>query len=464
MLSLAVVISLRNLPLTAEYGLASIFFYAVAAIFFMVPYGLVSAELASAWPKGGGVFIWVKEALGERWGFVAIFLQWFHNMTWYPVMLAFVGAGLAYLFMPELAQNRFYLLACILVGFWGITFLNFLGIKISSWVSTLFLLLGTIFPGIVLILFALLWIILQKPIDIELSAAALMPDLTSFTNIVFLAGAFLALTGLEANANLAREVKNPQKNYPKAILFAALMALGILVFGTLSIAIVVPHGHISLVSGLLDAFTTFFRAVHAAWLFPIIAICTILGALGELNAWTIAGAKGFFATSEYGLLPPYLHKTNAKFIPTRLLVIQALLVTVAAVIFLFYEEVSLAYWVLSALSAAMYLVMYILLLTSGLVLRYKKPRTPRLYKIPGGNAGIWACAVVGTISCLFALFVSFFPPSQHAVTNLVGYELVQALGLGASIALPLILYALRKPSWQLRVLAEIREEIHLSTH
>src|ERR1700753_2570263 len=89
MLSLAVVISLRNLPLTAEYGFGSPFFYILAALIFMIPYALVSAELASGWPKEGGVFIWVKEALGDRWGFLAIWMQWFHNMTWYPAMLAF---------------------------------------------------------------------------------------------------------------------------------------------------------------------------------------------------------------------------------------------------------------------------------------------------------------------------------------------------------------------------------------
>ena len=72
MLCLAVVISLRNLPLTASYGLSSAFYYIVAALLFMVPYALVSAELASGWPKAGGVYVWVREALGNRWGFFAI--------------------------------------------------------------------------------------------------------------------------------------------------------------------------------------------------------------------------------------------------------------------------------------------------------------------------------------------------------------------------------------------------------
>src|ERR1700722_1651980 len=110
MLSLGVVISLRNLPLTAEYGLSAIFFYLAAALFFMIPYALISAELASGWPKAGGVYIWVREALGERWGFFAMWMQWFHNVTWYPAMLAFIATGIAYVFNPALAQNKTYLI------------------------------------------------------------------------------------------------------------------------------------------------------------------------------------------------------------------------------------------------------------------------------------------------------------------------------------------------------------------
>ena len=92
MFAVAVIVSLRNLPLTAHYGFSSLFFYLVAGLCFMVPYALVSAELASAWPKARGVFVfWLGKRFGERWGFFAIWMQWFHNMTWYPAMLAFFG-------------------------------------------------------------------------------------------------------------------------------------------------------------------------------------------------------------------------------------------------------------------------------------------------------------------------------------------------------------------------------------
>lgn len=463
-LSLGVVISLRNLPLTAEYGLSAVSLYVLAAIVFMIPYALVSAELASGWPKAGGLYIWVREALGKRWGFVAIWLQWFHNVTWYPAMLAFIATGVAYVFNPALASNKLYLITVILIGFWGVTFLNFLGIKTSSVVSTVFVILGTILPGAVLIALGATWMGLGNPLHIEFSYAKLIPDLSHVNNLVFLAGIFLALSGLEANANLAREVKNPQKNYPRAIFFAAALTLVILVLGSLAIAVVVPKNEIGLISGLLEAFTSFFKAFHLEWLVPVIAIFTVIGALGELNAWAIAAAKGLYVTSEHGALPPFFHKVNKHHVPTRLLIVQGVVVTIASFIFLFLPNVNISYWVLSALSAQMYIITYILLFISGLVLRYTKPEVHRLYKVPFKNVGMWIAFILGLLSSLFVLIVSFFPPPEFETGNIYAYESILIVGIVISCLIPIIIHAMRKPGWQRQVLAEIREEIHRSTH
>ncbi len=463
MLSLAVVISLRNLPLTAEYGLASLFFYIVAALFFMIPYALVSAELASGWPKAGGVYIWVREALGDRWGFFAIWMQWFHNMTWYPAMLAFIGAGIAFLFNPALANNKIYLTTVVLVGFWGVTFLNFLGIKTSAWFSTFCVIIGGILPGILLIVFAAYWIITGQPLAIPFSFSNFIPDLHNPSNLVFLAGIFLALSGLEANANLAREVKNPQKNYPRAIAFAAILTLGILILGSIAIAIVIPKQEISLVSGLLDAFSKFFSYYRLGWLIPIVALFTVLGAIGELNAWAIAGAKGLFVTTEHGSLPPYLHKVNKHSTPTRLMLLQAVIVTFTAFIFLYLPEVNIAYWMLSALSAQMYLLMYVFLFISGVVLRYRKPHVHRLYRIPFKNSGIWIASILGIGSCLFAFGISFLPPPGFKTGNLFIYEMLLIMGIVISCVLPLVIHGMRKEHWKKAVLTEIREEIRQNT-
>ena len=75
-MNVTAVVSLRGLPAEAEYGLSSAFYYLFAAIVFLIPTSLVAAELAAMFQdKQGGVFRWVGEAYGKKFGFLAIFLQ-----------------------------------------------------------------------------------------------------------------------------------------------------------------------------------------------------------------------------------------------------------------------------------------------------------------------------------------------------------------------------------------------------
>ena len=70
-MNVAAVVSLRGLPAEAVYGLSSAFYYLFAAIVFLVPTALVAAELAAMFAqKEGGVFRWVGEAYGKRFGFL----------------------------------------------------------------------------------------------------------------------------------------------------------------------------------------------------------------------------------------------------------------------------------------------------------------------------------------------------------------------------------------------------------
>ena len=69
MMNVAAVMSLRGLPMMAKEGLTMFFYILFAAVLFLAPVSLVSAELATGWPKEGGVYRWVREAFGERWGF-----------------------------------------------------------------------------------------------------------------------------------------------------------------------------------------------------------------------------------------------------------------------------------------------------------------------------------------------------------------------------------------------------------
>ncbi len=447
MINVAAIVSLKNLPLTAEYGIAAVFFYAVATIIFFLPCSLVSAELATGWPKTGGIYIWVKEALGPHWGFLAIWLQWIENVIWYPTVLSFTAGMLAYVVNPELAHNKFYTMAVVLVVFWGSTALNFLGMRASGLISSLGVIAGTIIPGALIIILGMAWLIFGDSSQISFAPSKWIPDMTSTNNIVFLVGVLLSLAGMEMSAVHAQEVKKPGRDYPKAIFLSAIIILILSVLGSLSISIVVPKAKISLVAGIMQAFSEFFKAYHIPWMVPIIAALAAAGAISMVSTWIVGPSKGLLASTQDGAVPKVFQKVNKNGMPVALLILQGVFLTVLSSVFLFMPNVSSSYWILTALTAQLYLIMYLLMFVSAIVLRYKQPDVPRTYKVPGGNAGMWVVATFGALACLFAVIIGFFPPSQLKTGNILFYEGFLICGTFIMCGIPLIIYAVRRPSW-----------------
>ena len=157
MITVAAVLSLRNLPTMADYGWAIIFYIVAACICFFVPSALVSAELASTFPQDGGVYLWVKQAFGPKWGFVAIFMQWLENLPWFPAALTFVASAIAYVFDPALATNKWFVFITIIITQWLATFLNFKGMQVSAFLSSSGVISGTIIPGIGIIVMVIIY-------------------------------------------------------------------------------------------------------------------------------------------------------------------------------------------------------------------------------------------------------------------------------------------------------------------
>lgn len=447
LLNLSVMTSLRNLPIVSEYGFASPFFYLVVALVFLFPAALISAELATGWTRTGGVYIWVREAFGPGWGFFAVWMQWVHNVTWFPAILSFSATAFAFIVHPPLAENKLFLISVIVGGFWGFTLFNYFGLKTSSWFSAIGVVAGTIVPGILLVILAAIWILNGNPLQIAFSWDALLPKMNKLEDIVFLTGLFLAFGGLEVSAAHAREVQNPQKTFPRAIVIAASLSWVLYVMGALAIAIMIPKEKINLISGLIEAFDLFLSHFGMGWFLIPLGFMIVLGAVGELNAWIIGPVRALHATSKHGDLPPFFQKLNKHGMPAHLLLFQGIIVTLAAFVFLFMPSASSAFWILSALSAQLYLLMYILMFLAAIKLRYSHPDVPRPYRVPYRMPGIWFVGSLGAISSLFAFLIGFVPPGQLKVGNLFFYESFLLGGIFFMSLIPYLIYHFRDPSW-----------------
>lgn len=447
MINVAAICSIKNWPLTAEYGFSSLFYFIVSTLFFFIPTALVSAELSTGWAKKGGIYVWVREAFGHRFGFLAVWLLWVENIVWYPTILSFIAGVIAFTINPQLIENPLYMFLVIFVSFWAATLINLLGMKISGWVSTTGAMLGMILPGIVIIVLGCIWVTTGQPSQIDFRYQSFIPKANHPAQLAFLAGVLLSFSGMEMSSVHVRDVQNPQRNYPRAILLSAAIIVGLSVLGTLAIAVVIPQKEIHLVSGGMEAIAYFLRSYKLGWSVPLFSLLVALGALGQVSTWIVGPSKGLLAAAQDGDLPPILHKVNQQNMPISMLIFQGIVFSLLALVFLLMPDVNSSFWILIALTSQLYVLMYILMFAAAITLRYKKPHVKRSYRIPGGNFGMWLIAIVGILSCLFALSIGFFPPDQLQTGDLLPYELFLVFGILIVCSAPHLILRFKKPSW-----------------
>lgn len=434
--------SIRNLPGTALFGSTLIFFFIFSALIFLIPVALVSAELSSTWSEEeGGIYSWVKHAFGENVAFFTIWLQWINTLVWYPTILSFIAGTIAYLINPDLAQNKYYLISVILVIFWSLTFVGLSGLRTSARFAGFCAVVGMIVPMGFIIALALIWLIKGNPVAIDLSWPNLLPQWKDSQSWVSLTAIMTSFLGMELAAVHVRNVKDPQKNFPKAMFFSVILILFTMIFGSLAIAFVLPKEKISLVDGVMRAFDNFFQAYHLTWLMPILVFLLLLGSVGSMINWIISPAKGLLMAAKHDFLPQYMCKLNKHGIASRILITQALLVTLLCSGFLLFPSVNAIYWLFTDLSTELYIMMYVLMFIAAWCLKGKFPHLKRPFAIPGGKFGYYLVCILGLLGCTITLIVGFIPPEQSMdVGGAAHFRKVFSIGIFMMLIPAFILY------------------------
>lgn len=423
LLVVAAIDSIRNLPATAIFGSSLIFFYLFAAIIFLIPIALISAEFSSRYPKEGGVFHWVRKAFGEKCAFVAIWLQWINTMAWFPTILSFIAGTFAYLLNPELAQHKGFLIGVILTIFWGLTLLNLRGIHVSARINSICGMVGLLVPITFLICLGIFWVVSQRPLQIHFSAREIFPHLGNPQNWVSLIAIMASYVGMELSGVHVNDIHNPQRNFPRAMRWSVFILLSTMILGSLSIAIVIPNHEIRLVDGVMQTFTRFLGAFGIAYLVPVVTGLICIGTIGGMINWLVAPAKGLLQAAHYGFLPKFFTKQNDRDVPVRLLITQGVVVSLFCLVITLFPSINAFYWFLTALSTELYMFMYILLFSAAVKLG--RPRETGAYRIPTGSRKL--VCILGLAACALTVIVGFFPPEEIHV-DIWRYVVMIAIG------------------------------------
>src|SRR5690242_173407 len=444
MMTTSSVASLRAAPTMAVYGLACVFLYLVPAVVFLLPTSLVSAELASGWD--GGVYNWVSRGLSKPAGFLAVWCQFAMTVFYYPSLLGFVASTLAYVINPDLAASGVWTAVVIMVCYWTGVWVSSRGTSGVAGLASGGLIIGTLVPGAVLVTLGLVFLGQGNPSAAPMTAEHLLPAWAGLSSLVLIVNNFLSYSGMEMNAVHVSSLKDPAKEFPKAMFLAMGLVLLIFILPALAISWIVPAEQLSLTAGVMQAFDAVFAEFGTQWLTPIFGIMLVAASLGGMLTWLAGPSKGLLMISrQEGYLPPFLQRLNKHGVQQNILVAQGAVTTVIALAYAFIPNVSSAYWIFSVITTQVYLIMYLLMFVAAVRLRRRQPDHPRGYRAP---MLVGLCGI-GFAASLAALLIGFVPPSQFGAGSVWLYLVIVAGGaLGLGLLVPYLFYRLRKPAWR----------------
>jgi len=390
---------------------------------------LCYVELANAYPREGGDYVYLTRAFGRRMGFLFAWAQLWVVRPGSIGAMAYIFARYAHHLFPLAEGERthwgwiVYATGAVVV----LSLINLLGVREGKWTQNLL----TTAKVIGLLAVAVVGLCFSSPQAMPAPVAGGSGG-SNFSLAMILV--LFAYGGWSEMAFVAAEVKDPQKNMLRAMLLGTVAVAAVYLIVNLAFV------HALGLEGMRQSKAVagdVLRLGLGDWGDRFISTLICVSTLSAVNGQIFTGARIYYAMgTDHRLFAPLAWWSRRFDGPVWSLVIQAV-ITLATIIG-FGVIVGPALTKASFGSAFERLVVFtgplfwgfLFLVGVGLfVLRYREPETPRPYRVP-------LYPVVPLIFCAFSLFMAYSSLMwAYQNKSVEAIWVLAALGLGMVAAL-----------------------------
>lgn len=418
-LTIAATISIDTIGQIASSGGTEAFTWtAVIVLTFLVPYGLVMAELGSSFPQEGGPYVWVRLAFGRFWASLSTMYYWITNPVWLGGSLTFLAATTwsTYLVRTHEGGAGDYVFK---LGFIWLAILSaIVSLRYGKWLLNV----GAVLKVGLVALFVITVAVYAGKHGVHGYAAGnFSPTTAGFLAVTPIV--LFAVVGFEAQNGAAEEMRNPRRDVPVSVAVSGTVSALCYLVPIFGILAVLPASKISGASGFLDAVGTVFGVYGAAahTLVKITAALFIFVLLNQGSAWMIASDRVQAIAGADGTFPRFFgvfHPTLGT--PVRVNLLSGVVATAfcIAATTLVHGSTAAVFTVVLSIAVSTLLLSYLVIFPAVVRLRRRYPAVPRPYRIPGGSAGLWVCAVVIYAWVALGSWVSVFPGTIEPVLGI----------------------------------------------
>lgn len=346
---------------------------------------LCFAEVSSRFEETGGPYLYAREAYQPAVAFEIGWLIWLARVTAFAANCNLLINYLSFFWTP--ATTTFWRASIIVVIVAILALINVIGIRQAAIVSNAFT-IGKLVPLIIFIAAGLFFL---NPQAFEPGPA---PPTAAFSQSVLLL--VYAFTGFEMATIPAGEVRDPQRNLPRALIIAILVVAVVYILVQVVCVGTLP-GLAQSTKPLADAGAHFLGTAGGA----IISAGAVISITGNLNILLLSGSRLPFAMAEQRQLPKLIGSIHKRFFTPYI----AILITAALMLFLTLKSSFVQALTISTLAR---LVTYAATCLALPLFRYRSQVPPAAFRLPGGTV----IAVLSLLLIVWLLAHSTFQEAQ----------------------------------------------------
>jgi amino acid transporter len=323
---------------------------------------LCFAEVGSRFDDTGGPYLYAREAFNPAVAFEIGWLIWLVRITAFAANCNLLINYLAFFWSS--ATNSVWRTTIIVFVVAVLCVINLLGIRQAAIVSNVFT-VGKLVP---IIIFCAAGLFFLNPQQFAFGPS---PTTGAFSQSVLLL--VYAFTGFEMATIPAGEVREPQRNMPRALIIA-LFVVAVLYILIQIVCVGTLPGLGQSQKPLADAGSQFLGTAGGA----IISAGAIISITGNLNILLLTGSRLPFAMAEQRQLPAFIGNVHRSFFTPYI----SILLTAGLMLFLTLKSSFVTALTISAIAR---LVTYAATCLALPVLRRRRDVPPALFRLPGGT-------------------------------------------------------------------------------
>ncbi len=406
------IFGLEAIAASAAIGPSAIFWWLLCLACYFIPFGMIAAELGSTYPEQGGLYVWIKKAMGRRWAAQSVWYYWISLPVWLPAIYIAIADILGYIFFPGITFWQQIAISVVLI--WIALGINLCPLNASKWIPNI----GSVaqFTIVVgMIATALLFFMKNGRMANQITLAEVMPNMNAA--LVFIPMIIYNLQGCDLVSSAAGEMKNPARDIPRALILSAFVIAALYLMTTFSVWVVIPVEEINVASGVLHVFTNALDDNIAKAFISVAAGLLISCAFfAGIIAWNLGLNRSIAESANNGDMPKVLGKMNRNMAPLGASVVSGIISTAVILVYgLIARDAAELFWHTVSFSLIVQLFSNLMLFPTFIILRNKDKGSPRPFRVPGPAWFAILLAILAGMFVLAAILILIIQPGQDFV-------------------------------------------------